>query len=84
MKINIAEHQKVLKNLAELNALAAKLVRQEFDGKDLVFLHAKEMQVTFQAPVPWTLDGEFGGEVQAARLSVLPGALRLLGAQAAE
>lgn len=72
------------KNLAELNALAAKLVRQEFDGKDLVFLHAKEMQVTFQAPVPWTLDGEFGGEVQAARLSVLPGALRLLGAQAAE
>ena len=49
-----------------------------------MFLHAKEMQVTFQAPVPWTLDGEFGGEVQAARLSVLPGALRLLGAQAAE
>ena len=45
-------------SVAELNALAAKLVRQEFDGKDLVFLHAKEMQVTFQAPVPWTLDGE--------------------------
>ena len=68
------------KSLAELNTLAARLVRQEFDGRDLVFLHAKELQVTFGAPVPWTLDGEFGGEVQQAQLSVLPGALRLLGA----
>lgn len=45
------------KSLAELNTLAARLVRQEFDGRDLVFLHAKELQVTFGAPVPWTLDG---------------------------
>ena len=55
-------------------------MRQEFDGRDLVFLHAKDVQVEFSAPVPWTLDGEFGGEVRQARLSVLPGALRLLGA----
>ena len=56
------------KSLAELNTLAARLVRQEFDGRDLVFLHAKELQVTFGAPVPWTLDGEFGGAPAVAEI----------------
>ena len=52
---------------------------------DGVMAHLQELDEKISAAsVDWTLDGEFGGEVQAARLSVLPGALRLLGAQAAE
>ncbi len=68
------------RTLGELNTLAGKLVLQEFDGEHLHFFRAKQLRVSFDEPVPWTLDGEYGGQTRIAELSVLPGALRLLGA----
>ena len=73
-----------IRNLGDLNSVASSILRQDFTSDDFYFFRASHVEFYFDDDVPWTLDGEFGGEVQAARLSVLPGALRLLGAQAAE
>ena len=36
------------------------------------------MTLKFQEPVPWTLDGEFGGETQEALVTNIPKPIRIM------
>lgn len=65
-------------NAAELADLALRLAKQDFTGPHLRLFHAERARFQFEKPVAWTLDGEFGGEVQCADVRVQPGAVRLL------
>ena len=55
---------KNITTLADLNALAALLLKREFDSKYFYTFQTSQVRFEFPAPVSWTLDGEFGGSVQ--------------------
>lgn len=52
----------------EYNAIIAGLLNRDFATKDLYYF--KTDKITFQAGknIPWTLDGEFGGNVRSAKI----------------
>ena len=49
------------KNLAELNAAVANILKKNFNGDNLTLLHTSHISFQFDAPVQWTRDGEDGG-----------------------
>ena len=51
------------RSVPQLNAIIHALARQEYDAESgVVGLHASRLHITSAQPVPFTLDGEFGGE----------------------
>lgn len=51
------------RTVAQLNAVIMALAKQEYDADSgVVGLHSSHFQITCAEPVPFTLDGEFGGE----------------------
>lgn len=53
-------------NPAELQDMLASIVRKEIDSKYMDSFRTAYLTVESELPVPWTLDGEFGGEWQTA------------------
>ena len=49
------------KNLLELNAIVTALLTQTTDEKLMYQTRAKNIEIDFEGEVPWTLDGEYGG-----------------------
>ena len=49
------------KNLLELNAIITALLTQTTDEKLMYQTRAKNIEIDFEGEVPWTLDGEYGG-----------------------
>ena len=46
---------------------------------DLVYTaQTSDIKITSKEPLSWTLDGEYGGEHEVARIGVLPGALTIM------
>ena len=45
----------------------AKIAKRDYDGDSLIYLKTKSAKFTFDEPVPWTLDGEFGGEYELTK-----------------
>lgn len=45
----------------ELNGVAAALMNRDLTSKDLYVFKTDKIKVTCEEDVPWTLDGEFGG-----------------------
>ncbi|MBO6054642.1 MAG: diacylglycerol kinase family lipid kinase, partial [Oscillospiraceae bacterium] len=66
------------RNLADFSSMASALLRLDFDSPYFFFAHASSVRFTFEDAVPWTLDGEYGGTVQAAVIRNHPGALRFM------
>lgn len=64
-------------SVLEVNTLVAKLLVRDFDNDYLISMHSNRVKFTFETPTAWTLDGEFGGELQEVEIAVRPGALRL-------
>ncbi len=66
------------KNFAEQQAIINALLKRE-PVPGLVYLRqVSEVHISSETPVPWTLDGEFGGEVQELDIRCLPRALKVL------
>ncbi len=66
-----------IKNVADAFAMLGKIARRNYDGDSLIYLKTKSAKFTFDEPIPWTLDGEFGGEVQDVHINILPKALEI-------
>ncbi|MBP3301044.1 MAG: diacylglycerol kinase family lipid kinase [Clostridia bacterium] len=68
------------KTVAEKSALLADLMRMNM--KSRFFTTLKTRRITFETaenlPLPWTLDGEFGGEPNLAEISVIPEAYSIV------
>lgn len=54
------------KNAAELQEILAAIILREIDSKYMYSFRTAHLLVEAKAPVPWTLDGEFGGEWESA------------------
>ncbi len=68
---------KLPRTLAELNTIANALLQQKPDGNVIGF-HAARVRFTSPFPLPWTLDGEFGGDPRVAEVENLPQAITLM------
>lgn len=66
-----------IKSVADAFAMLGKIARRDYDGDTLIYLKTKSAKFTFDEPVPWTLDGEFGGKVQDVHIDILPKALEI-------
>lgn len=57
------------KNPMELQGIAAALVKQKADpGAGVLAFHSKSVKVTCDRSLPWTLDGEYGGNPKVAEI----------------
>lgn len=54
-----------------------KVAAQEYDGKQIIFLRTSKATFTSPEGVPWTLDGEYGGEHRSAMIHVLSKAVEI-------
>lgn len=66
-------------NPLELQSILVCLVRQEaVEGGPLLWLHSANLKVTCGEPLPWTLDGEYGGAPRVANIQNLHNAVTLV------
>ena len=67
------------RNVADLQDALVSLVRQDANSSRLVeAFHTKQLKVTAAEPLPWTLDGEFGGDPETAVIENLHDAITLV------
>ena len=66
------------RNLAEFNLAATRALRLDFDNDSFIFDKASRLRFEFDAPVSWTLDGEFGGNVTSVDIQNNSRAIRIL------
>ena len=57
------------KSVADFNAAAACILREEFPEPYFLTYRASEVRFHFDEPVSWTLDGEYGGTVKDADIT---------------
>ncbi len=48
-----------------------RIVKQEYDGTQIIFLKTRNLKITSAEPISWTLDGEFGGAHKVSSVHVL-------------
>lgn len=48
-----------------------RIVKQEYDGEQIIFLKTRSLKVISETPIAWTLDGEFGGSHKVSNIHVL-------------
>ncbi len=66
------------KSPMDLNGIVQGLVKNKFDPRYVVFTHGEEFRFHSDVPLPWTLDGESGGEQTDVRIRVLHNAIQLM------
>lgn len=64
-------------NAVELQELLASIIRKEIDSRYMDSFRTSHLVVESELPIPWTLDGEFGGEWQSAIIQNHQKALRI-------
>ena len=52
------------KNAAELQEILAAIVLKEMDTHYMISFRTARLSIEAQQEIPWTLDGEYGGESQ--------------------
>ncbi len=65
-------------NLMALSELADSVLSRRFDSDKLLILHTKKARFTFDRPVPWTRDGEAGGNHRQIELRNYEAPIRLI------
>lgn len=62
-------------------SMLGKVIRQEYDGKQIIFLRTSKAKITSPEEVPWTLDGEYGGAHKIVMIHVLSKAVEICSPQ---
>lgn len=67
------------KNVADLQDALVSLVRQSHEeSRQVEAFHTSRLKVAAAEPLPWTLDGEYGGDPEVARIENLHKAITLM------
>ena len=66
------------KNIAELNSIVTGLLSQNYTGSVMTIHQASHVRFTFDEAVPWTRDGEDGGEHRSVEIYNLRQAVELI------
>ena len=61
----------------ELTRLAANLLKGELDPEVIFTVKTRRLRITSPEPIPWTLDGEYGGSPTDISIENLPRALTI-------
>ena len=75
---------KMPQSIAELQAIVVSLLRHDTSVPQIYAFRANKLFFRSEIPVSWTLDGEYGGTVTEAEIEIIPHAVCLLRAEAAE
>jgi diacylglycerol kinase (ATP) len=67
-----------IRTVMDMNAVTSSLLRQEFSPDHFLTFKTDALKMTFREEVPWTLDGEFGGNVMEADIRNLHRAVRVM------
>lgn len=62
---------KGLKTNLDAFGILSKVIRKDYSGNNIIFTKTKNVKITSEQPVPWTLDGEFGGNQTNIDISVI-------------
>lgn len=66
------------RNLSEQQAILNGLLKREAVPDLLYLFRTPRLEISSQGPLPWTLDGEFGGDVRQTVIENRQGAVRIL------
>lgn len=64
-------------SLSELSSLSASLITRNLTSPYLIARRITKLEVISKNPIPWTIDGEFGGEHSHSLITVNQKALRI-------
>ena len=65
-------------NILELNQILLALTKQNYQSPMISFFNSKEVEITADPSMPWTLDGEYQEGSEAITIKNLHGAIRLM------
>ena len=71
--ILVKSPENALDNPKMLGAVLAQDIKSEY----ITFLHTRHLTFTAAEPIPWTIDGEFGGKFSEGEMSVLHTPIRM-------
>ena len=66
------------KALADYNAIVGSLIARDFKPDHFHILQSDAVTLQFETPVPWTLDGEYGGDTDSALITNIPKPIRIM------
>lgn len=66
-----------LKKNIEAIGMLKKVIKKDYDGEKIILLKTKHVKITTDEPMPWTLDGEFGGSHEVSELDVMHNAFEI-------
>lgn len=66
------------KSVADVQSIIAAMLTQNYDNKHISYFKTRRIRFEFEKETPWTLDGEFGGDVLEADISVVNQAIGIL------
>lgn len=70
---------KMPKNPKELSSIINSMLKKDvLDNPYIIIKRGKSFKFSFEAPVPWTLDGEYGGDHSFARVSNIEKAVTIM------
>lgn len=64
--------------LADYNAIVASLITRDFKPDHFHIFQTDSVTMHFDKPVPWTLDGEYGGDTATATITNIPTPLKIM------
>jgi len=66
------------RDLVDFNNLLGALILRDYSPEHFHILQVEHVTLDFDVPVPWTLDGEFGGETAHAEITNIPTPIRIM------
>ncbi len=69
---------KDIKNLIDFGNVAGRLLRMELQNESFITHQSDRVRFTFEHPVPWTLDGEYGGDRRQVDIQIHRQAVRII------
>ena len=66
------------RNILELQEVASALMIQQLDSENMIYFKAKEIVFETEEDIPWTLDGEYGGDHSRTVVRNLNRAIRIM------
>lgn len=62
---------KGLKSNFDAISMLNKLIRKDYSGDNIIFTKTKHVKITSEHSIPWTLDGEFGGDHSNVEINIV-------------
>lgn len=69
---------KGLSNAADTSKTVGMLLRQKYDGENIIMVQTKKAVIECDTAPEWCTDGEFAGNISRAEIECLHGAVRIL------